>query len=149
MSQASVHRFCSKLLVDAALHLESLKLFTCRSLGVAVESSLLHLTLEIGTLRRALLYCCELAEATPADEAWVPAKAAGDPHPTPSYAQAFTHSRIHCYLIGSMVCCTACSNEIISASYPNSALFSAIYSVRSSLGGPVLHMVELTQVEDG
>ena len=56
-------------------------MFPCRSLGVSVESSLLHLTLEVGTLRRALLYCCELAEATPADEAWVPAKAAGIPPP--------------------------------------------------------------------
>lgn len=38
-----------------------------RAVDVSVESSLLHVAVEVGTLRRALLYCCELAEAAPQD----------------------------------------------------------------------------------
>lgn len=36
---------------------------------VSVDSSLLHLTLEIGFMQRFLLYCCELAEAKPLEHA--------------------------------------------------------------------------------
>lgn len=36
-----------------------------KSIEVSVDSSLLHLTLEIGFLQRLLLYCYELAEAAP------------------------------------------------------------------------------------
>ena len=36
-----------------------------RTIDVSVDSSLLHVTLEIGFLQRLLLYCCELAEANP------------------------------------------------------------------------------------
>ena len=53
------------------------------ALEVSMESSLLRVALGIGTLRRALLYTCELAEAQPAE--------AGDsPQACPSLAPACT-----------------------------------------------------------
>lgn len=36
-----------------------------KSVSTTIDTSLLHLTLEIGFLQRLLLYCCELAEARP------------------------------------------------------------------------------------
>ena len=39
-----------------------------KAVEVSVDSSLLHLTLEIGFLQRLLLYCYELAEAAPLTE---------------------------------------------------------------------------------
>ena len=39
-----------------------------KDIQVSVDSSLLHLTLEIGFLQRLLLYCYELAEEAPVTE---------------------------------------------------------------------------------
>ena len=40
-----------------------------KAIDVSIDSSLLHMTLEIGFLQRLLLYCCELAEAKPVEDA--------------------------------------------------------------------------------
>ena len=39
-----------------------------RHVAASIESSLLQVAIEVGTLRRWLMYCCKIAEATPEEE---------------------------------------------------------------------------------
>ena len=65
------------MLLTANSQLSGHLVATSKAIEVSVDSSLLHLTLEIGFLQRLLLYCYELAEAAPNAE--VPELRAGSP----------------------------------------------------------------------
>lgn len=60
----SVHH----MLLTADSQLSGHMVACSRSVATFLDSSFLHLTLEIVTLQRALLYCCELVEAKPVEE---------------------------------------------------------------------------------